>query len=227
MLRAKYVAVALLAAGLTGVSSQAPKATAAEIAAKFPAQVAAKESAPAPVSVTVVAGAESKAPVQAKRPAPTIVKVSKEGISGSARVTVWANKIVSRYNIPSEMAVRIAAKVEEVSKAKGIDPAMMLGLIATESSFRTNLTSSAGAQGLTQVIPKWHRAKIAKVTSGGGGKSIWHPESNIEIGAMVFQEYRAKSSSDTQALQRYNGALKDKSAKYANKVFRHAQYFRD
>ena len=46
--------------------------------------------------------------------------------------------------------------VLEAATQHGIDPAILAGLIETESSWNPNARSSAGAVGIAQIVPKWH-----------------------------------------------------------------------
>ena len=47
----------------------------------------------------------------------------------------------------------IDAAVEYAARSTGLDPALIRAVIQTESSFRSNAVSSAGAQGLMQLMP--------------------------------------------------------------------------
>jgi hypothetical protein len=44
----------------------------------------------------------------------------------------------------------------KAAQANNIDPGILAGLIQTESSFRSNAVSKAGAQGIAQIVPKYH-----------------------------------------------------------------------
>jgi len=44
----------------------------------------------------------------------------------------------------------------KAAKANNIDPGILAGLIQTESNFRNNQTSKAGAQGIAQIMPEYH-----------------------------------------------------------------------
>jgi soluble lytic murein transglycosylase-like protein len=46
--------------------------------------------------------------------------------------------------------------VLEAATQHGIDPAILAGLIETESSWNPSARSSAGAIGIAQIVPKWH-----------------------------------------------------------------------
>jgi len=67
----------------------------------------------------------------------------------------------------------------------GVDPYMLASLIYVESSFRPRVVSTAGACGLTQVVPKWTGARET------GGKSytcaqLKNPVVSINVGAQIL-----------------------------------------
>jgi soluble lytic murein transglycosylase-like protein len=71
-----------------------------------------------------------------------------------------------------------------------------------------------GAQGLMQVIPKWHPDKIDVKADRS---AMFDPDTNIRVGALVLKEYIQTTGSIERALQQYNGSS-DPAAPYANKV---------
>jgi soluble lytic murein transglycosylase-like protein len=93
-------------------------------------------------------------------------------------------------------------------KKYNIDPHLMIGLIRQESCFSYTAKSNAGAIGLTQVIPKWHKEKIK-------GRSLTNPNVSIEVGTMIVAEYLKSSNGDLRkALRKYSGGANN----YYNKV---------
>jgi soluble lytic murein transglycosylase-like protein len=89
------------------------------------------------------------------------------------------------------------------SKRAGLDPALMLGLIQVESGFHKFAISTAGARGLTQVMPFW-----ATLIGDGDAKKLFNPQINIRYGCTVFRHYLDIEQGDYfRALGRYNGSL--------------------
>jgi soluble lytic murein transglycosylase-like protein len=72
-----------------------------------------------------------------------------------------------------------------------------------------------GAKGLMQIIPRFH---LAKLEARGGEESVLDPESNVAVGARILQEYVYRTGSLEAGLQQYNGASRDESAQYTQKV---------
>lgn len=89
------------------------------------------------------------------------------------------------------------------SKRAGLDPALMLGLIQVESGFRKYAISSAGARGLTQVMPFW-----TDLIGDGDPKKLFNMRANVRYGCVVFRHYLDTENGDYfRALGRYNGSL--------------------
>jgi soluble lytic murein transglycosylase-like protein len=66
-----------------------------------------------------------------------------------------------------------------------------------------------------QIIPRFHRAKLE---AHGGEDAVLDPESNILVGTRILQEYIYRTGTQEAGLQSYNGAARDASAQYAQKV---------
>ncbi len=89
------------------------------------------------------------------------------------------------------------------SKRAGLDPALMLGLIQVESGFRKYAISTAGARGLTQVMPFW-----TGLIGDGDPKKLFNMRANVRYGCVVFRHYLDLEGGDYfRALGRYNGSL--------------------
>lgn len=89
------------------------------------------------------------------------------------------------------------------SKRAGLDPALMLGLIQVESGFRKFAISSAGARGLTQVMPFW-----TGLIGDNDPKKLFNMQINIRYGCVVLRHYLDREEGDLyRALGRYNGSL--------------------
>ena len=121
-----------------------------------------------------------------------------------------------RFLIASEAASRMVSTANRVARQVGLDPFLVLAVISVESRFNPIAESVMGAKGLMQIIPKYHRDKLDEL---GGEGAVLDPETNIEVGARILQEYVYRTGSLEAGLQLYNGAFNDASAQYAQKVF--------
>lgn len=123
--------------------------------------------------------------------------------------------VARRYRVSQIALEPLLAEAENVGDQLGLDPFLLVAVIAIESSFNPFAESTVGAQGLMQVIPRFHMDKIGE---GAGDDALFDPQLNIRVGALVIKEGLRRYGSLQSALQYYGGALKDPKARYANKV---------
>ncbi|MGA2550189.1 MAG: lytic transglycosylase domain-containing protein [Burkholderiaceae bacterium] len=98
------------------------------------------------------------------------------------------------------------------AKRAGLEPALMLGLIQVESNFRKYAVSSAGARGLTQVMPFW-----VDLIGDGDSRKLFNLRVNIRFGCVILRHYLDEEQGSLfRALGRYNGSLGQ--AQYPNMV---------
>ena len=118
-----------------------------------------------------------------------------------------------------------AALVETAYRAaddSGLDPLLVLAVISIESRFNPIAESYMGAKGLMQIIPKYHRARLSE---HGGDEAVFDPESNILVGTKILQEYVYRTGTLEAGLQTYNGASRDATAQYAQRVLAERERF--
>jgi soluble lytic murein transglycosylase-like protein len=126
-----------------------------------------------------------------------------------------ADELAQRYRIAAKSATHVVRTAYRAADEVGLDPLLVLAVISIESRFNPIAESVAGAIGLMQIIPRFH---LDKLKAHGGEHAVFHPESNILVGARILQEYVHRTGSLEAGLQQYNGAFADGSAKYAFKV---------
>ncbi|SNX29145.1 Transglycosylase SLT domain-containing protein [Polynucleobacter meluiroseus] len=115
------------------------------------------------------------------------------------------------------------AKIEEyvsntvfIAKEVNIDPVLLLAVISVESNFNPASKSSAGAEGLMQVMTAVHKDKYALY---GGAADAVKPEVNIRVGAYILKYLIATSGSLRNGLKSYVGAANaDSDGGYTEKV---------
>lgn len=134
--------------------------------------------------------------------------------------------LTRRFQIAAEPTARIVETAYRTALHAGLDPLLVLAVISVESRFNPIAESVMGAKGLMQIIPKYHYAKLERYGSAEGGveEAVLDPESNIRVGARILHEYVHRMGTLEGGLQFYNGALRDASTQYAQKVF--AEYRR-
>ncbi|MFU2486065.1 transglycosylase SLT domain-containing protein [Thauera sp. WH-1] len=129
-----------------------------------------------------------------------------------AKVRDW---ITDTYRVSETTIVPALAAAEASAQELGFDPLLIVAIMAVESSFNPRAVSNMGAQGLMQVIPRYHQDKIAPHR---GKNVLFDPEVNVRVGTLVLHEGLQRYGSLQRALQYYNGALKDPKARYTRKV---------
>jgi soluble lytic murein transglycosylase-like protein len=118
-----------------------------------------------------------------------------------------------RYRVASSATEQLVDAAYDAGQQVGLDPLLILAVMAIESRFNPIAESGVGAKGLMQVIPKHHQDKL-----GGDESAVLDPTTNILLGARILKEYIRRTGSLEAGLQFYNGALADISSQYAQKV---------
>jgi soluble lytic murein transglycosylase-like protein len=120
--------------------------------------------------------------------------------------------------------------IEQAAARNGLDPALLHGLIQQESGFDPSATSSAGASGLTQLMPG--------TASSMGVADPLNPAESIEGGARYLGQLMSRFGGNTEdALAAYNagpGAVQQyggippyaETQSYVSNVLGNAEAFR-
>lgn len=91
--------------------------------------------------------------------------------------------------------------IHKAATHANLPPDLVLAVIQIESRFDRYAVSSAGAQGLMQVMPFW------KKEIGRPEDNLIDVETNLRYGCHILQFYRSKENGDlAKALARYNGS---------------------
>jgi soluble lytic murein transglycosylase-like protein len=123
--------------------------------------------------------------------------------------------VAKRYKVPTASLDPVLAAAEHRGRSSGIDPMLIVAVMAIESSFNPLAVSSMGAQGLMQVIPRFHMDKLG---ADRRKDALFDPLLNVRVGTEVLVEGLRRFGSMESALQYYGGALDDPNTAYANKV---------
>ncbi|SDC20974.1 Soluble lytic murein transglycosylase [Cupriavidus sp. YR651] len=135
---------------------------------------------------------------------------------GSAREqAAVADYIARKYRVAAQATTQLVKAAYMTGREVGIDPLLILGVIAIESSFNPYAESGVGAQGLMQVMTKVHQDKYEAV---GGVAAALNPYANIKIGALVLKDCIARAGSIEGGLKYYVGATTNTDGGYGAKV---------
>jgi soluble lytic murein transglycosylase-like protein len=117
-----------------------------------------------------------------------------------------ATYIARRYHVAQEPVGELVKAAFQTGREVGLDPLLLLAVMAIESSFNPYAESGVGAQGLMQVMAKVHSDKLQYF---GGQSAALDPLANITVGALVLKDCIARGGTLVGGLRLYNGATSD------------------
>ncbi|TMG78609.1 MAG: lytic transglycosylase domain-containing protein [Betaproteobacteria bacterium] len=133
----------------------------------------------------------------------------------SQKYRALINYVSRRYRVAPDVIEQFVGAAHDAGRQVGLDPLLILAVMAVESRFNPVAESLVGAKGLMQVIPRHH---LDKLLEHGGEEAVLDPMINIPVGARILKEYIRRTGSVEAGLQFYNGSLADPSSQYAQKV---------
>ncbi len=117
-----------------------------------------------------------------------------------AAVAQWISR---RYRVAPEPISRLVQEAWNVGQRAGLDPTLILAIMAVESSFNPFAQSSVGAQGLMQVMTRVHDEKYEAF---GGSHAAFDPVTNLRVGVQVLKECIQRAGGLEPGLRYYVGA---------------------
>jgi hypothetical protein len=117
-----------------------------------------------------------------------------------AAVALWISR---RYKVAPEPISRLVKEAWTVGSRVGLDPTLILAIMAVESSFNPFAQSAVGAQGLMQVMTRVHDDKYEQF---GGNFAAFDPVTNLRVGVQVLKECIARAGGLEAGLRFYVGA---------------------
>ena len=122
--------------------------------------------------------------------------------------------VTQRYRVSPDALIPVFETAQLIGQERQIDPLLIVAIIGIESRFNQFAESTMGAQGLMQVIPRFHKDKLPK---NKGAKPLLDPVTNIRVGVRVLEDAIRRSGSLVAGLQSYAGSS-DPHGKYSSKV---------
>ena len=139
-----------------------------------------------------------------------------------ATLATWISR---RYKVAPEPVGALVKEAWAIGQRAGLDPTLILAIMAVESSFNPFAQSSVGAQGLMQVMTRVHDDKY---TAFGGNHAAFDPISNLRVGVQVLKECIARAGSVQEGLRYYVGAaLLEGDGGYATRVMAEQGHMRN
>ncbi|WP_374324215.1 transglycosylase SLT domain-containing protein [Azonexus sp.] len=123
--------------------------------------------------------------------------------------------VARRYRVSHEALLPIFLAAQGSAREQGLDPLLVVAVIGVESGFNPFSQSVVGAQGLMQVMPRFHSDKLPQ---DAGELPFFDPVTNVQVGTRVLRESIARNGGLIPGLQQFGGAIEDPAQRYANKV---------
>ncbi len=131
-----------------------------------------------------------------------------------------ADYLARRYKVSRAAIKPLITSAQQTGQTVGLDPLLIIAVMGVESSFNPFAESAFGAQGLMQVVPRFHKDKLDPAVGASG---LLEPAENIRVGALVLKECIRRNGSLMAGLQQYAGAGSDAATAYANRVIAETQ----
>ncbi|MFM0133390.1 transglycosylase SLT domain-containing protein [Paraburkholderia sediminicola] len=156
-------------------------------------------------------------------------RVSADARDDRALVSTREQDLVSsylarRYRVAQEPVGELVKAAFDTGHEVGLDPLLLLSVMAIESGFNPYAESGVGAQGLMQVMSKVHSDKFQYF---GGQSAALEPVANIKVGALVLKDCIARGGSLPGGLRLYVGSTSQDDGGYGAKVMAERGRLRD
>lgn len=123
--------------------------------------------------------------------------------------------VARRYRVSNEVLVPIFLAAQDSAREFGLDPLLIVAVIGVESGFNPFSQSVVGAQGLMQVMPRFHSDKLP---DDAGELPFFDPVTNVQVGSRVLRESISRNGGLVPGLQQFGGAINDPDRRYSGKV---------
>ena len=152
---------------------------------------------------------------------PVAVSAPGHSLTHGARdqIEALAALVGKKYRISPKVGRDLIVTAYREGARTGVDPLLIIAVMAVESRFNPIAESDSGAMGLMQVIPAFHKDKF----EADAGDPVFDPHANIRLGARILQDCIKRGGSEVAGLQLYNGSGDDATNAYANKVLAERQ----
>jgi soluble lytic murein transglycosylase-like protein len=143
-----------------------------------------------------------------------------EAAALSPRMRGALDYVSRRYHVSTEALQPIFATAQTAGSELRLDPLLIIAVIGVESGFNPFSQSVVGAQGLMQVVPRFHMDKLPEEAESA---SFLDPVTNVQIGARVLKESIRRYGGLEDGLQQFGGATNDPERRYSSRVLAEKQ----
>lgn len=137
----------------------------------------------------------------------------------TVRIQAQTQYLAAKFR-QSESAIRAFVELawKEASRHNEMPPELLIAIMQKESSLRPKVESRYGAQGLMQVVRRWHHDKLHP------SESLFDPAVNIRVGADVLEEYLEDADGNLRiALRKYSGNAQGYATRVLNESYKLAR----
>ena len=114
------------------------------------------------------------------------------------------------YDVP--LSQDLQDYIFKLCEERGIDPTIVIAIIELESKYDSNALGDRGrSQGLMQIQPRWHQARMAKLNCS----NLLNPYENVTVGIDILAELYETGNSEAWVLMVYNGGYGYANSKIA------------
>ncbi len=131
------------------------------------------------------------------------------------RMRAVLDSVARRYRVSAEALTPVFEVAQISAREQHLDPLLIIAVIGVESGFNPFSESPMGAQGLMQVIPRFHQDKLPE---DAGTLPLLDPITNVQVGAQALRESISRNGGLVEGLQQFGGAVSDEENTYANRV---------
>jgi hypothetical protein len=131
-----------------------------------------------------------------------------------------ARYLSGKYRLNPTAVELLVIAAHETGKEAGLEPSLLLAVMAVESGFNPFAQSAVGAQGVMQVMAKVHADKLDDF---GGANAALNPVANLQVGALILKDCIRRSGSVQAGLRLYVGAGLSDDGGYGEKVLQEKQ----
>ncbi len=153
-------------------------------------------------------------------PAESAIEAAASSSMLSPRMRGALDYVARRYKVSTEAVQPIFATAQAVGRELRLDPLLIIAVIGVESGFNPFSQSVVGAQGLMQVVPRFHLDKLPEEAAPA---AFFDPVTNVQVGARVLKESIRRNGGLEEGLQQFGGAIGDPDRRYSSKVLAERQ----
>lgn len=169
---------------------------------------------------SAVASVVDEAPAEVVPETQVATQVQTQLASLSPRMSGALDYVSRRYRVATDALQPIFATAQAVGRELHLDPLLIIAVIGVESGFNPFSQSGFGAQGLMQVVPRFHMDKLPEEADRA---AFLDPLINVQVGAKVLHESIRRFGGLEEGLQQFGGAMNDPDRRYSSKVLAEKQ----